>query len=639
MKNIAVLSSGLTVDHATRIIKGIRECINEHEANAFVFTCSRRYVRNIEHDVGEYNIYSLPDFSEFDGVIMVNSTVGSEEILEVMASKIEAVGTPAVGIDREDPNMFNVSIDNKIAMKEIVRHFVEHHGFTRLNYISGPLTNEEAIERFEAYTEVLREHNIPIEKDRIYYDGTFLKDSGMKAMEIFLKSGLELPQAVISANDVMILGAYEVLEKHGLRVPEDIAISGFDDDMDAKYHVPTITSVARRQEEVGYTACEKLVCGMKESDCGKRLAIPTKSKFRESCGCRIRLEADNVAFRKMHYTRKSNDERYLDITKDMSIDLTSVESFEQLKKYMKIYIPRIDCEEMYLFLCDQFADTDDRLNVYQERAEEEDYLREGFGKNNVLLIGYNAGEFVEDVDMDFAGFLQSVKDKGERNKFYIISPIHFRDRCFGYSIIGNSEFPYENQLFYTWLLNIGNAIETIRKQMLMRSMIDKLDSVWSYDTLTGVYNRSGFRKYGSKVWEESRSNKKDLMILFMDLDGLKIVNDNFGHEEGDRLISTFARLLKEKKRHGEAIMRYGGDEFVIIGLGDQAYAEEYIASIERAMVDFNQSSDWEYDIDASLGYYIVGGTACMGMEEAIEIADTRMYENKKRKKAHKMKLN
>ena len=531
MKNIAVLSSGLTVDHATRIIKGIRECINEHEANAFVFTCSRRYVRNIEHDVGEYNIYSLPNFSEFDGVIMVNSTVGSEEILEVMANKIEAVGTPAVGIDREDTNMFNVSIENKIAMKEIVNHFVEHHGFTRLNYISGPLTNGEAVERFEAYTEVLREHNIPVEKERIYYDGTFLKDSGIKAMEYFLNSDLPLPQAVIAANDVMILGAYEVLAKHGLRVPEDIAISGFDDDMDTKYHVPTITSVARRQEEVGYAACEKLVHGMEPSDCGKRLAIPTKSKFRESCGCRIRSEADNVAFRKMYYTKKSNDEKYLDITKDMSIDLTSVESFEQLKKYMKIYMPRIDCEEMYLFLCDKFADTDDRLNVYQERTEDEDYLREGFGKNNVLLVGYNDGEFVEDVEMDFAGFLQSVKDKGERKKFYIVSPIHFRDRCFGYSIIGNSEFSYENQLFYTWLLNIGNAIETIRKQMLMRSMINKLDSVWSYDTLTNVYNRSGFRKYGIKVWEESRRSQKDLMILFMDLDGLKKVNDNFGHEE------------------------------------------------------------------------------------------------------------
>ena len=95
-------------------------------------------------------------------------------------------------------------------------------------------------------------------------------------------------------------------------------------------------------------------------------------------------------------------------------------------------------------------------------------------------------------------------------------------------------------------------------------------------------------------------------------------------------------MLKEKKRHGEAIMRYGGDEFVIIGMGNQTYAEEYIADLEQAMVTFNQNSGWEYEIDASLGYYIVGGTACMGMEEAIEIADARMYENKKRKKRSKL---
>ncbi len=633
MKNIAVISSGIIVNHASRMIAGIKKCINEQGANAFVFTCARRYEKNMEHDIGEYNIYTLPDFAQFDGVILVNSTVGSDEVLETLAYKIEQAHIPAVGIEREDSNMYNVYIDNKLAMKEIVSHFVKVHGFTRLNYISGPLSNEEAVERMEAYLEVLRENNIPIEQERIYYKGTYLKDSGMEATEHFLHSKLPLPQAIIAANDVMILGACEVLMNHGIRVPEDVAISGFDDDFDAKCHVPAITSVARRQEEVGYTACKKLLSGMTEEDRGACLEVKTEAVFRESCGCKSHTHIDNVGFRKMHFEQKKNDERYLDITKRMSVDLTSVESFEQLKKYLKLYIPKIECEEMYFFLCDDFSNEDDKLNLYKESTEEEDFLREGYGDTTKLLVGFDGDRYREDEDIDFAGLLQFVKDSNKKQLLYTVSPIHFRDRCFGYCVIGNDTFSTQNNLFYTWLMNIGNAIETIRKQMLMRTMISKLDLVWSYDTLTGVYNRSGFRKYGRKVWEEGEAKKCSVMILFMDLDELKKVNDTYGHEEGDLFIKTFAIILKEKKRHGEAIMRYGGDEFVVIACcADEKYANDYIDMLYEEMRLFNSTSNWKYKLEASIGYYIANPSAGDIMEDAIEEADHRMYENKKKKK-------
>ncbi|MDD3413706.1 MAG: GGDEF domain-containing protein [Lachnospiraceae bacterium] len=633
MKNIAVISSGIIVNHASRMITGIKKCINEQDANAFVFTCSRRYEKNMEHDIGEYNIYTLPDFEQFDGVILINSTVGSDEVLETLATKIEKAHIPAVGIERKDSNMFNVYINNKLAMKEIVSHFVKVHGFTRLNYISGPLSNEEAVDRLEAYLEVLCENDIPIEQERIYYKGTFLKNSGMEATEYFLNSKLPLPQAIISANDVMILGACEVLTNHGIRVPEDIALSGFDDDFDAKCHVPAITSVARRQEEVGYTACKKLLSGMTEENRGKCLEVKTEAIFRESCGCNNNTQLDNVGFRKMHFEQKKNDEKYVDITKSMSVDLTSVESFEQLKKYLRQYIPKMECEEMYFFLCDDFSNEDDKLNLYKESTKTEDYLREGYGDTTKLLVGFDGDCYREDEDIDFAGLLQLIKDSKKKHLLYTVSPIHFRDRCFGYCVIGNDTFSTENHMFYTWLMNIGNAIETIRKQMLMRTMISKLDLVWSYDALTGVYNRSGFRKYGRKVWEEAEAQNSNVMILFMDLDGLKIVNDTYGHEEGDRFIKTFAMILKENKHPYDAIMRYGGDEFVIIAIcADEKYAKDYIDMFIKEMNIFNSTSNWKYKLGASIGYYIANPNAGEILEEAIEEADRRMYENKKRKK-------
>lgn len=173
----------------------------------------------------------------------------------------------------------------------------------------------------------------------------------------------------------------------------------------------------------------------------------------------------------------------------------------------------------------------------------------------------------------------------------------------------------------------------IRKQSLMRTMIEKLDSVWCYDTLTGVYNRSGFRKYGGKVWEDTLQRKQNVLILFLDLDGLKMINDTYGHDEGDNLIKSFADILISVKRHGEAVMRYGGDEFVIISpYATNPEAVSYVKRIEFEMKKYNEQHQLKYKLDASIGYHILYPENGVDIETAIEIADQKMYENKKLKK-------
>lgn len=629
MKNIAVITAGLDVNHAHRIICGVTECVEENNANAFIFTCRRRFRKNEAYDEGEYNIYNLPDFHLLDGAILVNSTVGCEEVLEAMTHRIEDAKIPAVGIERDDANMFNICIDNRAAMREMVEHFVKVHGYTKINFVTGPMTNQEAWERLEAYKEVLRENGIPIEEERIYY-GDFLKVTGMAAMEYFLETQKELPQAVIAENDVMAMGIYDILEKHNIKVPQDITLAGFDDDYDAKFHVPSLSSVSRRQEDVGYTACEKVLFNSK--NLVGRLFIPTESHFRESCGCKEEHSEDYLTFRKNYYDRKRTSELYMEITQSMSADLVGVESFEQLRDYLRRYFLQIECEESYLFICDDFSDIDRNTDIYREDAIVSAYINKGYGENDQLLLGYDHQHFMDNSHFGFNDLLQMVKESGKTGKVYAISPVHYGNQCFGYFVICNSEFPYDNQLYYSWLTNIGNAIETIRKQKLLQSMIEKLDSVWSFDTLTKLYNRSGFRKYGLRVWKEGMS-KQGILILFMDLDALKKVNDTYGHEEGDNYIRLFAGILKEIKCHGDIIMRYGGDEFVYMApVSEKRTGEFFKKQIHDAMDKHNKESGLRYKLDASIGCYVVAKESGMNLEQAIEEADLKMYEIKRKKK-------
>lgn len=635
MKNIAVLVAGLTINTITEVTEGIRDCVTANNCNVFFFTCERRYEKSILHDVGEYNIFNLPDFSEFDGVILVNSTIGSGELLSELADRIVKSGVPAVSLEYYRPDMYNVMIDNKTAMKEVIHHFVVDHGFKRIDFITGPLDNVEARERLTAYREVLAENGIPVEEKRIF-TGDYLKDSGKAAAQYFLEMEPELPDAIISSDDVMAFGVFVYLQKKGILVPEQIAVSGFDDETSARYFEPRLTSVAREQYKSGYLACLKLIEGLREGEKGDAHILATQLMKRESCGCACRDVIDNVKFRRNYFQKEENTERFMQETREMAIELTTVETLDGLKEAMKKYVQHIGCESFYLLLCREWEGYNKDIDLYELSDKSENYLREGYGEDCELVFGYANNEFIEQCEIDLGTLLVDLKNNLVGRNIYTVSPLHYRDRCFGYCIIGNSEFPFENQLFYTWTMNIGNAIETIRGQYLLRAMIKKLNSIWIYDNLTGLYNRAGFNKYGGYVWRECIQKNHSALLLFLDVDGLKRVNDTYGHDEGDRFIKAIAGILKRCKHHGEIVMRYGGDEFVILASDvSEEKAEDYRSRILKEMKNYNDSHKLPYQMSASIGVHITKPERQSELEEAIEEADRRMYEVKKIKKCQR----
>lgn len=104
-----------------------------------------------------------------------------------------------------------------------MRHVIQEHGATVLNFISGPLANPEALTRYNAFRKVMDENRLRIDPRRIYY-GTFRQQDGKAAIEEFALSGMKLPDAFICANDAMALTAVSALEKLGYRVPMTLSL-------------------------------------------------------------------------------------------------------------------------------------------------------------------------------------------------------------------------------------------------------------------------------------------------------------------------------------------------------------------------------------------------------------------------------
>ena len=170
---------------------------------------------------------------------------------------------------------------------------------------------------------------------------------------------------------------------------------------------------------------------------------------------------------------------------------------------------------------------------------------------------------------------------------------------------------------------VGNCIENIQRKRLMNRLYRQVSDMSRHDALTGLYNRFGLSKDGAALCQALFEKKGVLRFFFLDMDGMKAINDTLGHEEGDRAIRVMAEAI-EKAGEGRDcfIMRYGGDEFVMIGT---MTAEK----LEERILDSLEKAEFPMPIGFSLGSYETFDFDVSRMDDYIREADNRMYEVKR----------
>ena len=148
------------------------------------------------------------------------------------------------------------------------------------------------------------------------------------------------------------------------------------------------------------------------------------------------------------------------------------------------------------------------------------------------------------------------------------------------------------------------------------------------DGLTGLYNRRGFMEVSKPMLKAALREKRAAALLFVDLDGLKLVNDRLGHEAGDRFIREAATVLQSTCRASDVVARLGGDEFVVLAPHAGAGPESVKMRIERAVADLNAEPGREYELSFSVGAAMFDPLSPAPLDELLKLADSRMYDAK-----------
>lgn len=163
-----------------------------------------------------------------------------------------------------------------------------------------------------------------------------------------------------------------------------------------------------------------------------------------------------------------------------------------------------------------------------------------------------------------------------------------------------------------------------------REMEKQMEAMALTDQLTGLYNRRGFFTLATRELKRAERTTKGLMLVFADLDGLKEINDRFGHEEGDRALVAGAKILMQCFRSSDIISRIGGDEFAILIIDvSEALMEKLLLRLYRLFNNWNARRKPGLRLTMSIGHAAYDPAKPSTLDELIAYADQRMYRMKK----------
>lgn len=186
---------------------------------------------------------------------------------------------------RPGAGVLNVRCDNAAGMRALVRHLVTDHGYRRLAYLSGHADSPDNLARSRTLGAVARSAGAEVVSGAAW-QGDYSAAGGARAVSALLAHSGRLPRAIVCANDQTALGVMHALGRHGLRVPDDVAVTGFDDVAIARHLRPPLTTVRQPIRELGTAAFDLLhaaICGNPAPV--RERVLPATLVIRESCGC------------------------------------------------------------------------------------------------------------------------------------------------------------------------------------------------------------------------------------------------------------------------------------------------------------------------------------------------------------------
>ncbi len=559
-------------------------------------------------------VYDLINFDITDAVIIMDDKLKCRPLSQRIIDRARKKNVPAIILEGYYKDCININFDHKSGLKSVIEHIITEHGITDLHYMSGSKGNPFAESRLDVFRQTLEEHSIPFNEDNVSY-GDFWTEPTIRAMEKLIASG-KLPRAIICANDIMAITVCTVLQRSGYSVPDDVIVTGFDGIDEIYLSYPKITTVLCNYKNMAKKAVEQI---LNYFDTGKIIennSVLCDLLIFDSCGCSINSKIDlNSYFANINnrfFRQQDEGCIMMNISNKMQIC-----SFEEASKLWK----SSNALEMCCLL--NLSCIDNTINPIEPSAQvfEENMFIFSDSDNKTDLQTIKRSEIIPDLSLKLSYKIPLI--------FYAIDymniPIGYV--CFHFKNAKVIDYPKT-----TWAVTaLNTAIGGIRDIRYQQHLISQVENMYKYDSLTNLYNRHGFFKAVSHKLYDEKFDGKILNIIITDLDGLKYINDTFGHKEGDNAIKVSALALKYGCPDDALCSRFGGDELIGWFFGEYQ-PSEIEDNIKKYLDNYNSVSKKPYKVEVSVGMFSVSYDEYNDFNKILTQADKIMYKQKKEKK-------
>ncbi|MDP4089434.1 MAG: diguanylate cyclase, partial [Bacillota bacterium] len=546
-----------------------------------------------------------------DGIITTPSCInvfGSDSGKSPILEKYSNIPTVVIGEDYEGQS--SVCVNNYDGMKSVIEHLIKVHHCRKIAFLKGIKGSKETEFRFQAYLDALKENDIQYDPELVYLgDTSFL--AGCEGILHFINKGIVF-DGLACTNDDMAVGALIEYFRTMGKPMEGIHIVGFDDAENSRVH--NLTTVRQSLFDEGRAAGEVLVRLIKGEKGPIKRELDAEVIIRASCGCQPEnkvnttgVEASESVYEK--YIKTSGRASHMNEYQSLDLEIVEEELVTNidLNAQMDIlysYLPKFGFHGAFLSI---YEDPEEPLKLSR--------LILAYTKEGRFDVGNAESTYpTEDI------LPRHIWDVLQKDRFNIIVQALHHDSQLGYLILSLDFKP--SQVLERIRLRTSSTIKAalmlkrlqeqtfeLERQVAQRTkelsdtneqLMDEvekrknfeeqlkraLEDLESYnrilhlqslcDELTGLYNRRGFITLANERIARLKGPNSGCLIFYADLDGLKQINDTYGHAEGDFTLSKAAELLTQAFKSTDIIGRIGGDEFTVLVIGAAERDKNYI---------------------------------------------------------------
>ena len=620
-RRIAVFMASVDREYQQIFSAGLAAAGRQYDMDLCIFNSQGHPNEAIRTNEGQESaIYELFDPESFDGAISLLATMGNDQTsrkVREAISRVQRRGMPHVSMDVPVEGAVTLCFDDRGSVIALTEHLIEKHGVQSVAFVSGPLISGVSQERLRACRDALAAHGLALEEE-LLFDGQWTRIGGREAALQMLNRGGKLPDAVICANDDMALSVMETFQEHGIRVPEDVRVTGFDALREAVMR--GLTTISRPIDQSARLAMEILWNWLEGREPTEWTRIlKTNPVYGNSCGCFLSLEQKIEKLRGLERERgkmESNMTR-VSMFSDMMV---SVSGEEETVESMREFVRGWELGEFFLCIDPAIC----RDGFEQQSA--------GIFPDRMLLL-YGTREDREEERQLFdrhelAPVLQQMREKPV---CLVFCPLYYRDRELGYVAMGLG--PGTGLNLYSILMLLNSTLMVLYLQSSMRRYAETIERLVNHDIMTGMINRRGFMTLAPAVLEQARREGRFFVLISADMDHMKQINDEYGHLMGDEAICRMGEGMRVLESRNMTPVHISGDEFLAFGIADSLQAaEELVPLIHAELKRQNAERPWIQEITTSLGMYAAVPEAGEELDRFLTRADRAMYADKTRKK-------